>query len=103
MDNSVCLYGSQSCGFGFITSTGHGDGEPSPRRSATAAMWEGLRHLRDGGATTARVFAPGGRLVAQVDLRRSPWPYFGELRWSAAPVLVLSAADVIAAAEGGGA
>jgi hypothetical protein len=99
----ICLYGAQHCGHGYIAQTANGrmfgDGEPVAMRSATAAMWIGLESLRSAGCVgNVNVFAPGGRLMAVVN-NRGAFPFFGNLEWQPASVLVISAADIIAAAE----
>jgi hypothetical protein len=99
----VCLYGSQRCGHGWIARTAagqlFGDGEPISGASMTQAAWAGLEALRANGAIgVCQVFAPGGKLAAKVN-NRGAFPYAGSMDWQAAPVYVISAVAIIAAAE----
>jgi hypothetical protein len=52
----------------------------------------------DGYRGMVRVFAPGGELVATTNITGAR-QYYGDLKWQAAPMLAISADDLIAAAE----
>lgn len=111
----ICLYGASSCGFGYLAmgpaalaggkAVGggkmFGNGEPSKMRSCTEAYWLGMSELLEAGlerGAMVSVFEPGGERVAKVKAG-GVLPYYGELKWEAAPVLVLSMEEVLAAAE----
>lgn len=103
---SVCLYGSQSSGFGYLAGPDSnpaqfGDGEPRPG-SATSAMWSGLLDLeRAGFSGLVEVYASGGQQMAIVDNSKCVLPYFGELKWGPAKVYVISVEAIKAAAVKG--
>lgn len=96
----ICMYGNHGYGFGFIARCidGHmiGDGEQK-MQSATSALWTACSAIGpryDGGKV--RVFAPGGRMMADADLNQPG--YFGSLKWVPATVIVISAEAIEAAA-----
>ena len=103
---SICLYGSHRCGFGWLAHRGPlnrdtallGDGEPAMEVGATGALWAACEALRAAGASgKVEVFEPAGKLRAVCDVDRPG--YFGDLKWEAAPVLVIEADAIMAAAE----
>lgn len=101
----ICLYGSHQHGTGWLASIPSvlsgkqlGDGELRPSWSMTHAVWLACESLTVAGlAGKARVFAPGGRLCGLVDIDRPC--YFGEIAWEPAPVFVVSAEAIEAAAS----
>ena len=102
---SICLYGSHRCGFGWLAHVGPltretkmlGDGEPAAEVGATGAMWAACEALRkDGARGSVEVFEPSGKLRAVCDVDRPG--YFGDLKWEAAPVLLIEADEIMAAA-----
>ena len=75
-----------------------GDGEPAIGRGATGALWLACEALRNAGASgSIEVFEPTGRLRAVCDAKRPG--YFGDLKWEPAPVLLIGADEIMAAAE----
>jgi hypothetical protein len=99
----ICLYGS-SLGAGYIARAANGamfgDGDPAVGRSLNDALWLACLDLRDAGVVgAAMVYAPGGELSAKCDIAHPP--YYGSLNWGPADMLVISVADVVAAAENG--
>jgi hypothetical protein len=93
----VCLYGAASCGHGYLARIQgrdgfFGDGTPHADRGATDALWLALIDLRDAGFRgQVTVHAPGGERSASLELDgrrgRGTLPTFGDLRWSATPVV----------------
>lgn len=103
---SICLYGSNHCGFGWLAHCGPlnrdakmlGDGEPMMGRGATGALWAACEALRlDGANGLVEVFEPAGKLRSICDVNRPG--YFGDLKWDPAPVMVIEAAEIMAVAE----
>lgn len=96
---SICLYGVQSTGAGYLAERRDqpgqffGDGETKPGRSFTEAVHQALADLGlvEG---KVRIFAPGGDLVAE--LRPSEFRTFGGLKWRSAAdfAVVLSAEEI---------
>lgn len=103
---SICLYGGPSCGYGYLAGpeacpAKYGDGEPQKWRGLNDAFWLGMIDLQQGGyAGLVNVFAPGGRLMATASNAKA-LPYYGQLDWGPAPVLVFTAEAIHAAAKGG--
>jgi hypothetical protein len=99
----ICLYGTGSIGAGYLARTAggrmFGTGEPVAARSFTDAMWLAVIDLHAAGVTRGDVlvFDPTGLRVARMSV--SLPVYFGELSWAPAPVYVITA-DAIAAAAG---
>ena len=102
----VCLYGTAKVGHGYIARravTGTMLSlEISEERSATGALWLGLQAVVGGGERIGRVnihidTAAGVPLMAVVDLAK-PFPYFGDLKWTGAPVYVIEAEAIERAA-----
>jgi len=99
----ICLYGGATHGAGYFARTidgrMFGDGEIVQTRSLTSAIWLACQDLCDAGVEsgTVRVFEPRGELMASFQFG-SQWPYFGNLKWTAAPQLVINAADLEAEA-----
>lgn len=97
----ICLYGIQQKGFGYIAQSKAGlvgDGELS-YSSCTQAVWAACLALATAGIAVdgeAWVYMPGGKSRAKIALAQPG--YFGNMKWEAAPVLVISAADIEAAA-----
>jgi hypothetical protein len=100
---SVCLYGTQRHGMGWLASSSDGkallgDGQLK-YDGATAALWHGLLALKDAGYVgPVEVYAPGGERMAMASNARE-LPYYGSLEWGPANVWVIQAEDFIAAAE----
>lgn len=103
----ICLYGTHRHGAGWLAKAADGallgDGELSPRRSFTEAVYaacEALRLRALPGCRLAYVYEPSGRLRAEVDVNRPGW--YGDLKWSPAPAYVVGGEEIVrAAAEGG--
>jgi hypothetical protein len=89
---SIHLYGTQSCGHGFIAvkrgnkgdkDVMFGDGEPVAQRSATSALWLAAEQLKlaglDRGQVEVHVDTNAGSMHAIADLTRLP--NFGSLHW----------------------
>jgi hypothetical protein len=101
----ICLYGTTTHGAGWIAEVPveHGkmflgNGELFPGMSLTEAMWDACRAVRTyHAAGTVKVFEPRGELVAETDVNHPG--YFGDLKWTAAPVYVLNVEDLLAASE----
>jgi hypothetical protein len=103
---SICLYGSQECGAGYLAAIGplkdgqlYGTGDPVLGRSMTQAVWIATHHFSEAGIYRGivKVYASGGKLVADYDL--ATIKYFGELKWEPAPVYTIAMEDILAAAE----
>lgn len=104
----ICLYGNMEVGAGWIVSIANGtkcglllgDGDPVKDRPMTAAVWLAVEAIKEKGVVkgTVRIFMAGGARCADVELSK-PIPYFGELPWTAAPVYMVSAEAIAAAAE----
>lgn len=98
----ICLYGASRCGHGWLAmvqgqNRPMGDGQPVSGIGMTAAIWNACDALQKAGISgAAAVFAPSGTVMAKVDLAERK--HAGDLHWEAAPVLVVSAADIEAAA-----
>lgn len=112
----ICLYGNHNTGAGWLASPTNdvkpaagtrrpmlGNGEPVRGRSCTEAVWlaaDAIRNFRLGyglkNKGTLAIFAPGGELVAYVELNGRV-PAFGDLRWERAPVYEVSAETILAA------
>lgn len=103
----ICLYGTQAVGAGWLARTADGrmfgDGEPNIRRNMTSAVWLACDELRAAGVSgLVRIFEPTGQMVSTValdGLKHRAIPYFGDLKWEAAPVYTISAEALIAASE----
>ena len=101
----VALYGNGPTGVGsgwlarLADGTILGDGEPKAGRTFTDAVWLACEAVRQAGVTggRVRVFAAGGRLMADTDLNNPG--YFGNLNWRAATAYVVSADDILVAAS----
>lgn len=103
----VAIFGTSRVGHGFIVSFPDGrmvgNGEPSPNRSATAALWLGLEAVEAGIVKAQRLgvvrvtidTADGRPLEATVPVGRRPW--FGDLSWTAGRVFVLDVESITAA------
>lgn len=105
----ICLYGNGGpVGYGWLArlTTGAmlGNGEPRVNYTRTDCVWLACDQIRRlfsmaGGpasrGATVRVFAPGGQLMADCDLRHPP--YFGDLKWEAAPQCEFSVEEIMAA------
>lgn len=112
----VCLYGSPSCGYGYLAvgpaeleggklvASGQkmfGSGEPEKSRSATEAYWLAVVELEEAGlprGAEVLVFAPGGERMSRVKCG-GPLPYVGALKWEPAPMFELPMEEVLAAAS----
>lgn len=98
----LCLYGTRDAGFGWIARTGDGvllgDGELR-FDSVTVAVWTAQQALTDAGAWKCPVviFEPGGRRMARSSV--GSVPSYGLLVWETAPVFVISAEAIVAAAS----
>jgi|ERR1043166_705593 hypothetical protein len=100
----ISLYGTPGHGYGYIVrfadGTMVGDGELRAWRSCTDAVWLALKEIR---AITPKATVlvhhdfPHGPMVAEI--AAGSWPYFGELKWTAGPVYVISAEEIHRAAE----
>lgn len=102
-DNAeVMLYGSSASAGYLSVLDGRivgGSGEPLEGRSLTDATWFGMIKLREAGHTGgAWVYRPDGKSRAYVKRVDNP-PYFGDLEWEAAPMLVIKMDDLLAVAE----
>lgn len=94
----ICLYGTRATGAGWLASmfpvTGMlGSGDANPARSFTEAVWQAQRALTGAGlphTTQVRIFDSGGVRMARATLGLIP--AYGDLRWEAAPVYVLTEA-----------
>lgn len=103
----ICLYGTSAAGSGWIacirdgTPSGKmlGDGGLTPGRSMTEAVWLAVDELRGAGVARGlvRIFASGGQSCADVEIG-DHIPYFGDLKWQAAPGYVLPAEQLLRAA-----
>jgi hypothetical protein len=104
----ICLYGNGDggvgCGWLATRAPGGrenmlGDGEPRKGAGWTGAVFAACQALTDAGTSdgTVRLFAAGGERMAEFPLSRPP--YFGEMKWAPAPVFVIDAADLDAAAR----
>lgn len=100
----ICFYGCATAGYGWIASTNqrtHGTGELL-YSSLTAALWDSTDQIQKilGGSVNVRVFAPGGERVATFNTHnRGALFCWGDLRWSPAPIVEISVADLIAESE----
>lgn len=99
----VCLYGAPHCGYGYIATTRgntmFGDGQPDKRLSLTDAIWLGLLDLRNADYVgDVNVYASGGELMATTS-NAGTFQYPGDMKWGPAPMLVISADELIAAAD----
>lgn len=101
---SVCLYGAGHVGYGYLAGppanpAQFGDGEPHKPRGLNDAFWLAMFDLQEAGIVgMVKVFAPGGELMAQVS-NAGAFPYYGQLEWGPAEMLVVSMADILAASE----
>lgn len=103
----IALYGSPDVGFGWIaawtTIPGRdggrtGTGEPVEHSSRTDAVLIASRTLETAGISgEAWVYDPTGTWRARFDVARPP--IYGQLKWEDAPVLEVSAQDIIEAAQ----
>jgi len=108
----ICLYGNGAAdvGYGWLARLSDGamlgNGEPRPGRSQTDCLWQACDHVRrlrtmaaqpKPWTGTVRVFAPGGKLMADTDLNHPG--YFGDLKWQPATALEISAEAIEAAAS----
>jgi len=94
----IALYGTQAVGAGWLARTADGrmfgTGEPNVRHNFTSAVWAACDALRAAGCQgLVRIFEPKGQLMSTVSLgglvdRRIP--YFGDLKWSPAPVYTIN-------------
>src|SRR5579863_4882554 len=96
----ICLYGSSQHGTGWLAcipplagrdphTKSLGDGELHPR-SFTESVWLACEAIERAGITqgTVRVFAAGGKFMADVNLSRPG--LFGDFKWQTATVLEIS-------------
>jgi hypothetical protein len=101
----VCMYGNHGVGTGWLATLPDGrllgDGELT-QGNFTDSLHLAARALKDAGTERGviRVFDAGGRYCADVEL--SKIRYYGDLNWLPAPVVTISAEDLIAAAEAQG-
>jgi hypothetical protein len=99
----ICFYGNRNVGFDFLaTLNGEIFGQPSPEvlrfGTLTECLFTALRELRERGARgTVALYAPGGELCSSVKV--GEFVSWGSLKWTAAPVYVLSVEAIEAAAE----
>lgn len=102
----ICLYGNHQCGAGYLAHVGpltrdsklFGDGEPKAGRNMTAAVWLACMDLEAAGAKgLATVYSPGGQRCGEVNIQRPC--YYGNIEWRPAPMLVISAEAIEAAAQ----
>ena len=102
----ICLYGSSDAA-GWLAHAGPlssegllGDGEPREGRTLNDATWLALDALRKAGTTRGlvQIVEPRGKLAATTEIS-NPWQWFGDLEWRPAPVYVIEADAIIAAAE----
>jgi len=106
----ICLYGGNEAtgrkagwlaGIGVSAMAGRlgslGNGELTSH-GLTEAVWAACEALRDAGVRkgTAWVYAPGGQRRVAVDISHPG--YYGQLAWESAPMYVLSAEAIMAAA-----
>lgn len=108
----IALYGNREVGFGYLATVEGkfgqtciiaGDGQPRVGTLLTDCLFSGRQALErqgvDGKATVA-IYAPGGERVAYLPLRKiSNFGAIPGTAWQAAPVYVLSAAEILRAAE----
>lgn len=100
----ICLYGTSRVGHGYLARAAaypgkmHGTGEPSLARGATSCVFLACDDLRRAGCPDGivRVFAPGGERMAEIELSNPP--YYGDMKWQPAPMFVIEAEALIAAA-----
>lgn len=101
----ICLYGAPSCGYGWLASTADGrmfgTGEPRITRSLTDSLWYAaldlIGYLGERPQGNVRIFAPGGQRMAILRLAEVTRKYYGDLVWTPAPVLEISAEAIEAA------
>jgi len=93
----LCLYGAQHCGYGYLLATffdakPHCSPDPKATRGLTDCLFQAADDLRSLGVHEGilQIFAPGGERMAEVDLARGI-PWYGDLKWEAAPVYVVPA------------
>jgi hypothetical protein len=95
----ICLYGTREHGAGWLASTPDGrmfgDGELNFALGFTQAVWDAGDALAKAGVRsgTIRIFAPGGQRMALVS-QAGYLPYYGDLKWEAAPVIEISCEDI---------
>lgn len=101
----IALYGTREIGTGWLARLADGrmagTGEPNARFGLTEAIWAACDAIRALGTERGKVAitAPGGSLAAEADLR---WvPSAGAMKWNAARVYTISAADIERAAGAG--
>lgn len=98
----ICLYGNREIGAGWLARTPDGrllgDGDPVEGRMFTEAVWQAQDALEAAGVKGGRVriFAAGGQRMAEEYLTHRA--YFGDLKWTAAPVIEISVEAILAAA-----
>lgn len=101
----ICLYGTRHTGAGWLARVGAsldghliGDAEPNPDHTFTEAVWMACDALRNAGikAGMVRVFESGGKNCADTDINNPG--YYGDLKWVPAPVYVIDADTILAAA-----
>ena len=98
----ICLYGAGAVGAGWLARTQDGQmfgtGEPHAGRTMTSATWLACDALCSAGVSgLVRIFEPNGAMMATVSLaglKHRALPYFGDLKWTAAPVYALSVTAV---------
>ena len=107
----VCLYGTRDVGAGWLVemnpaytldSTGKtmlGDGEPNAMRGFTEAIYQACHAVRlaMGGMSygMVRIYEPNGKMMALASVNHPG--YFGDLKWSAAPVFAMNLSELVEA------
>ena len=99
----ICLYGTTATGAGWLArgegTALLGNGETTPGRGFTEAMWLAEEALQAAGLVgVVAVYAPGGERFALVLL--GAVGSFGDLAWSPAGAAVTISAEQILAAAG---
>lgn len=99
----ICLYGTTQTGAGYLARGKGlkemlGTGEPVAMRTFSEAIWHAQHALREAGLTEGlvRIYAPGGERCAEIGIGAAIT--YGALAWKPAPMLVISAEALLAAA-----
>jgi hypothetical protein len=103
--NTICLYGNMSCGAGYLAQGNDGrmfgTGDPVKGCSFNDAVWLACLDLKEAGYRgTVRVFCAGGKRIADTTIENPP--YFGDLKWTAATIYVISVEAIEAEAKAQG-
>lgn len=108
---SVAIYGTHAVGYGYIAEAegtepfaarSSGDGEPAKDRSATSALWLGIKDLREKFGVTGEIVASydfTGDSSALATIPPGAMPCFGDLKWTREGTVVIASTTIVAAAR----